>query len=51
MYIEGKSSSITISDLKFQNAPNVFHSVTGDSSNIIYSGLNLYAVAVDGVRV
>ncbi|EIM81520.1 extracellular exo-polygalacturonase [Stereum hirsutum FP-91666 SS1] len=47
MYIE-KSSGITVSNLRFKNAPNVFHSVTGSSTNVIYTGLQLSAVEDDG---
>lgn len=43
-YITG-SSSITISDLTFKNPPNVFHSVTGSSTNVVYSGLTMSAVS------
>lgn len=47
MYIE-KSSGITVSNLRFKNAPNVFHSVTGSSTNVVYTGLQLSAVEDDG---
>ncbi|KAF7291860.1 Extracellular exo-polygalacturonase [Mycena indigotica] len=39
------STSITISNLHFRNAPNVFHSVSGGSTNIIYDGLQLDATS------
>ncbi|KAL0579868.1 hypothetical protein V5O48_002115 [Marasmius crinis-equi] len=47
MYITG-SKSITVFNLAFRNAPNVFHSATGGSSNIVYTGLTLTATAEDG---
>jgi galacturan 1,4-alpha-galacturonidase len=43
-YITG-STGITISNLKFRNAPNVFHSATGSSKNIIYSSVALSAAS------
>ncbi|KAF7323721.1 Extracellular exo-polygalacturonase [Mycena kentingensis (nom. inval.)] len=39
------SKSITISNLHFRNAPNVFHSVSGASSDIIYDGLQMDATS------
>ncbi|CZR66596.1 probable polygalacturonase 1 precursor [Phialocephala subalpina] len=44
MYITG-SSGISVSNLKFQNAPNVFHSAAGDSKNIAYSDITLTATS------
>ena len=44
-YITGSSSDITIKGLRFQNPPNVFHSVTGNSNNVIYSGLTMTAAS------
>ncbi|KAF5383596.1 hypothetical protein D9615_003576 [Tricholomella constricta] len=44
MYING-GSKIIVEDLTFKNAPNVFHSVVGGATNIIYRGLTLKAVA------
>ncbi|KUJ09607.1 pectin lyase-like protein [Mollisia scopiformis] len=41
-YITG-SNSITISNLEFRNAPNVFHSAAGNSKNIAYSDITLIA--------
>jgi galacturan 1,4-alpha-galacturonidase len=40
-YITGGSTGITIKNIKAKNAPNVFFSATGSSTNIIYSGLTL----------
>ncbi|KAF7318960.1 Extracellular exo-polygalacturonase [Mycena chlorophos] len=39
------SRDVTISNLKFLNAPNVFHSVGGDSTNILYESLLLNATS------
>ncbi|KAK7732519.1 hypothetical protein SLS53_008404 [Cytospora paraplurivora] len=43
-YIDG-SSNVKISNLKFKNPPNVFHSSTGGSSNIAYSDIKLSATS------
>lgn len=43
-YITG-SSGITISNLRFKNPPNVFHSAAGDSTNIAYNSLTLTAAS------
>lgn len=43
-YITG-STGISISNLKFKNAPNVFHSATGNSKNIAYSDITLTAAS------
>ena len=43
-YITG-STGITVSNLKFRNAPNVFHSATASSKNIIYSSVALSAAS------
>lgn len=43
-YITG-SKNIIIQNLRFKNAPNVFHSVTGGSSNVQYIDINLSAVS------
>jgi hypothetical protein len=51
MYVEGGSSDITVANLRFQDPPNVFHSTGQDSTRITYSGLTLYAVAVDDIEV
>ena len=40
-----KSTGITISNLYFRNAPNVFHSAAGDSKDIIYSSVTLSAAS------
>ncbi|KAG6821474.1 hypothetical protein H0H93_010198 [Arthromyces matolae] len=42
MYITG-GSNIVVENLSFRNAPNVFHSVTGGATNVIYRGLTLNA--------
>jgi galacturan 1,4-alpha-galacturonidase len=42
-YIAGSSSGITIQNLQVKNPPNVFFSVTGSSTNVIYSGLTMTA--------
>jgi galacturan 1,4-alpha-galacturonidase len=39
------STGITVSNLKFKNAPNVFHSTTGSSTNIVYSAVALAAAS------
>lgn len=39
------SSGIAVKNLGFVAAPNVFHSCNGDSTDIHYSNLNLYAVS------
>ncbi|KAF9007284.1 putative endo-xylogalacturonan hydrolase A [Hymenopellis radicata] len=43
MYIEDGSSDITVRDLRFKNPPNVFHSVSGSSKNVLYTRLVLTA--------
>lgn len=43
-YIDG-SSNVAISNLVFQNAPNVFHSATGGSSNVVYTNITLSAIS------
>lgn len=43
-YIDG-SSNVNISNLRFKNAPNVFHSSTGGSSNIVYTNIKLDAAS------
>ncbi|KAJ7262946.1 glycoside hydrolase family 28 protein [Mycena rebaudengoi] len=43
--ITGASKSITISNLRFKNPANVFHSVNGGSSNILYDSLRLDATS------
>ncbi|KAJ7082863.1 extracellular exo-polygalacturonase [Mycena belliarum] len=43
--ITGKSKSITISNLRFKNPANVFHSVGGGSTNILYDALRLDATS------
>ncbi|KAF2973547.1 hypothetical protein GQX73_g44 [Xylaria multiplex] len=40
-----KSKDIIVQNLKFKNAPNVFHSARGDSSNIQYIDIDLSAVS------
>lgn len=39
------SSGITVENMYFDAAPNVFHSVTGGSSNVVYKDITLYAVS------
>ncbi|ROV90443.1 hypothetical protein VSDG_08472 [Cytospora chrysosperma] len=41
-YIDG-SSNVAISDLRFKNAPNVFHSTTGGSTHVSYTNITLDA--------
>lgn len=41
-YIDG-SSNVEISNLRFKNAPNVFHSTNGGSTNIVYTDITLDA--------
>lgn len=43
-YVTG-STGITFNNLSFKNAPNVFHSATGNSKNIVYSNINLNAAS------
>ncbi|KAJ6585354.1 glycoside hydrolase family 28 protein [Mycena capillaripes] len=43
--ITGASSGITISNLRFKNPANVFHSVSGGSTNIVYDSLRLDATS------
>lgn len=42
LYIDG-SSNVVISNLRFKNAPNVFHSTTGGSSHNSYTNITLDA--------
>ncbi|KAG6813861.1 hypothetical protein H0H92_006268 [Tricholoma furcatifolium] len=46
MYITG-GSNIVVENLYFKNAPNVFHSVTGGATNVVYTGLRLDAEVED----
>ncbi|KAF4626190.1 hypothetical protein G7Y89_g11973 [Cudoniella acicularis] len=43
-YITG-STGITVDNIYFKNAPNVFHSATGSSKNILYTNIKLSAVS------
>jgi galacturan 1,4-alpha-galacturonidase len=43
--ITGASKSITISNLRFKNPANVFHSVSGASTNILYENLRMDATS------
>lgn len=43
-YVDG-SSDVTVSNLVFKNAPNVFHSSTGGSSNVAYTNITLSAIS------
>lgn len=43
-YIYG-SSNVAISNLKFLNAPNVFHSSSGSSSHVVYTDITLSAIS------
>ncbi|KAJ7895098.1 glycoside hydrolase family 28 protein [Mycena leptocephala] len=43
--ITGASKSITISNLRFKNPANVFHSVSGASTNILYDSLRMDATS------
>lgn len=43
-YVDG-SSNVAISNLVFKNAPNVFHSSTGGSSNVAYTNITLSAIS------
>lgn len=43
-YITG-SKNVKMSNLSFKDAPNVFHSVTGGSSNVAYTDITLSAVS------
>ncbi|KAL7629493.1 hypothetical protein AAE478_001014 [Parahypoxylon ruwenzoriense] len=48
-YITG-SKNIIIQNLRFKNAPNVFHSVTGGSSNVQYLDIKLSATSKSSNR-
>ncbi|KAJ6504620.1 glycoside hydrolase family 28 protein [Mycena vitilis] len=43
--ITGASNAITISNLRFKNPANVFHSVSGASTNIVYDSLRMDATS------
>ncbi|KAF3762715.1 family 28 glycoside hydrolase [Cryphonectria parasitica EP155] len=43
-YVDG-STNVAISNLLFKNAPNVFHSSTGGSSNVVYTDITLSAIS------
>ncbi|KAJ7116569.1 glycoside hydrolase family 28 protein [Mycena epipterygia] len=43
--ITGASKSITITNLRFKNPANVFHSVSGGSTNILYENLRMDATS------
>ncbi|KAJ6508351.1 extracellular exo-polygalacturonase [Mycena sanguinolenta] len=43
--ITGASTGITISSLRFKNPANVFHSVNGGSTNILYESLEMDATS------
>ncbi|KAJ7513040.1 glycoside hydrolase family 28 protein [Mycena galericulata] len=43
--ITGASSDITISNIRFKNPANVFHSVSGASTNILYDSLRMDATS------
>ncbi|KAG8157369.1 hypothetical protein KVR01_012753 [Diaporthe batatas] len=43
-YVTG-SKNVKMSNLSFKDAPNVFHSVTGGSSNVAYTKISLSAVS------
>ncbi|KAJ7183271.1 glycoside hydrolase family 28 protein [Mycena filopes] len=43
--ITGASKGITISNLRFKNPANVFHSVNGGSTNILYQNLRMDATS------
>lgn len=43
-YVDG-SSNVGISNLVFKDAPNVFHSSTGGSSNVAYTNITLSAIS------
>lgn len=43
-YVDG-SSNVAISNLVFKDAPNVFHSSTGGSSNVAYTNITLTAIS------
>ncbi|KAH8653103.1 endo-xylogalacturonan hydrolase A [Tricladium varicosporioides] len=40
-----KSTGVTVDNIYFKDAPNVFHSTSGNSKNILYSNIKLYAVS------
>lgn len=43
-YVDG-STNVAISNLVFKDAPNVFHSSTGGSSNVAYTNITLSAIS------
>ncbi|GFP60336.1 endo-xylogalacturonan hydrolase A [Trichoderma asperellum] len=45
LFYINNSRNVKLSNLHFKSAPNVFHSVTGGSSNVSYSNISLYAVS------
>ncbi|CAK5275013.1 unnamed protein product [Mycena citricolor] len=45
VYMTSSTTSFTISNLRFKNPANVFHSVGGGSSNIIYENLRMDATS------
>ncbi|PTB36225.1 uncharacterized protein TrAFT101_000190 [Trichoderma asperellum] len=45
LFYINNSRNVKVSNLHFKSAPNVFHSVTGGSSNVSYSNITLYAVS------
>ncbi|KAL7815112.1 glycoside hydrolase family 28 protein [Trichoderma gracile] len=45
LFYINNSKNVSIRNLYFKSAPNVFHSVTGGSSNVTYADITLYAVS------
>ncbi|KAK1238532.1 hypothetical protein MKX07_006678 [Trichoderma sp. CBMAI-0711] len=45
LFYINNSKNVNVRNLYFKSAPNVFHSVTGGSSNITYTDIALYAVS------
>lgn len=45
MMVIAKSSNVVVENIYFKDAPNVFHSCNGDSTNVAYNNITLYAVS------
>lgn len=45
LFVVDGGSDLTISGFSMLNPPNVFHSVSGDAKNVLYSNLNLSAIS------
>ncbi|KAH8652132.1 pectin lyase fold/virulence factor [Xylariales sp. PMI_506] len=45
MLLITKSSNVIVENIYFKDAPNVFHSCNGDSTEVAYNNITLYAVS------